>query len=254
MSTSFSNLQEAPPAEQSPGSTPERPAKKQCTQATVDAHWGIINHPLKEGQQPSTFCILLANTLTRNQQTRLGTMTMDNFGQMGQAYIEGFAWRSFNAASKYQGKLWQKDIGTQPPLHLCKGPGAMVKHAVTCMKGKEIAEAAAKHLGAHLNWVDSGYVSRKNTITMLIIDQMPVFYGNLTYVLQNDFNAHYPSVNFERKTVRIAFAPPPACSSMPRVLPCRLSCRTAIPAGPCVPISSKPSETSKSLLIPLALS
>ena len=237
----FANLGPAPAAEVSPANTPEREpaAKKQDTTPTITAFWGAVNLALAPGQQPSTFAVLLGNTLTRTQQSKLATMTLDPFDQIGQNFVEGFSWRSFNAASKFRGIQWQKGIGVDPPLHLCKGPGAMVKHAATNVKGKEIAQAAADHLGARLDWQESGYESSKTKITMLIIDDKPVFYGNLTYVLQNAFYSKWPDVNFVREQACIASAfhsnmyLDPACLHRP-------FCQTAIRAGSSRPISSKP--------------
>lgn len=96
------------------------------------------------------------------------------------------------------------DIG-QPgtALELCKGAGAMIKTALNEAYGKKVGDwAAAALLGARLVWQKSGYESKKNIVTMLVVDEQPLWYGNPTYILGNKWSAKWPAVNFTREQAR----------------------------------------------------
>ena len=52
-----------------------------------------------------------------------------------------------------------------------------------------------------VRWTATGYQSKKNKVTFVVIDQQPLFYGGATYVLADKFNSGFPTVDFQRKTV-----------------------------------------------------
>ena len=189
-----------------PDVTPEKePAAKKARQ-TISGHFGPVNHALKPGQQPGTFCVLMG--LSRQDQEKLKNSEIKTFGQNGQDYCEPWKYRTFASDSKFMGIKWQDGIGTDraPDLKLCKGSGAMIKHSINEVYAKKAAENAIEILGLKLDWVESNYKSKKNDLTMLVIDQKPVFYGNPTYVLDQAFSEMWPDVDFSREQVRAALA------------------------------------------------
>ena len=231
-----------------PTVTPEKEAKRADTRRTYDAHFGVVNHPLKEGQQPSTFAIILG--LSRRDQEQLKAAEIKTYGQNGIDFSEPWKFRTFAGDSKFQGVEWQKGIGTPaaPSLALCKGPGGMVKPCINEVYAKRAAEdAVVSTLGQRLTWTASGYESKKNNLTMIVTpDEEAVFYGNPTYVLNQAFYENWPDVHFDRKKA----APPllrerPAAALTNSATTRRSFCQTAIRAGPCAPISCRPLRTSR---------
>lgn len=207
----FAALEAAPDLTAS-DKTPEKPHKKADTRRQISAHFGPVNHPLKHGQQPGTHCIIMG--LSRQEQEKLKNSEIKTYGQNGQDFCEPWKFRTFASDSKFMGVKWQDGIGTDraPDLKLCKGSGAMIKPCINEVYAKKAAEDAIDMLGHKLNWVVSNYRSKKNDVTMLVIDNKPLFYGNPTYVLNQMFNDMWPTVEFKREQVRstLSFA------SMPR--------------------------------------
>ena len=126
----FADLQQAPQEEQE--ITPEKPkGKRQDTTLTITGFWGVTNLPLAAGQQPGTFCVLLG--LSRQNQNKLMAMPVNGYGQKGENYLESWAWRGFSEGSKCRGVQWQKGIGKEGDLALCKGAGGVIKHALNAV-------------------------------------------------------------------------------------------------------------------------
>ena len=71
--------------------------------------------------------------------------------------------------------MWQDGIGTDraPDLKLCKGSGAMVKPSINEVYAKKAAEDAMEILGMKLNWIESKYMSKRNNLTMLVVEEKP---------------------------------------------------------------------------------
>ena len=204
----FANLEAAP---QELDVTPEKPsAKRQDTTRVISGFWGVTNLPLVDGQQPATTAVLMG--LSRRDQESLKDMPVNSYGQTGENFLEAWTWRTFNGTSKCRGKQWQKGIGVEEPLALCKGPGAMIKHAINEIRGKMVAQAAAEYLGVRLAWQVSGYYNKKNKVTFLIINRdggrrEALFYGNPTYVLKDSFDRKWPDVDLKRREVRANLRP-----------------------------------------------
>ena len=242
----FSALEDAPI--EAPDVTPEKTkAKKQDVTPMVDGHFGPINHPLKEGQQPTTYVQLLG--APGRIQSLLKDMPINDYGQTGECYQEAWCFKRFAKDSKVQGVFWQKGIGTQESGALvhCKGPGGMCKQAINEVVAKEIATKSCDAAGVRLRWNATGYQSKKNKVTFVVIDQQPLFYGGVTYVLADKFNSGFPTVDFQRKTVCTcsqARAPTAPNTHAPNATR-RSVCPTAMRAGHLWPISSQPSVTSR---------
>ena len=61
--------------------TPEKATKKADTRKVIEGHFGPVNHPLKPGQQPNTYCILRG--LSRKEQSALQSSEIKTYGQNG---------------------------------------------------------------------------------------------------------------------------------------------------------------------------